>query len=143
MGIIDTIIKIYELPKEELVDRYHDLRMRYAESINSVDRFDILMESNIVAMRLVEIHKNEPVMANNSEPVWIDDDNYWFDEFGLRTWTRVDCDGTTYSAQRSYYWVDRIIIMDNTRRIIDDIPFSEFVASPKYGLWTPNKPTKE
>ena len=50
---------------------------------------------------------------------------YWLNEFGKRTWKHKV---NNWTADRSYYWCDRIIVIDegNNRRVIDDVLYSTF-----------------
>lgn len=48
------------------------------------------------------------------------------DKFGLRRWKHKHL---PLEAQRAYSWVDRILVMDNSRggrRVIEDTKFSTF-----------------
>ena len=46
-------------------------------------------------------------------------------EFGKRIWSHIT---KPWTADRSYNWVDRIIVIDesNGRRVIEDVHFSTF-----------------
>jgi hypothetical protein len=64
-----------------------------------------------------------------------DDQKYWLNKYGLRNWTAK---GHTNIAQRAYYWCDRVIIMNNERKVLDDITFTEFIKNEEY--WIPELP---
>jgi hypothetical protein len=73
---------------------------------------------------------------NNIDVPLYDDKMYWLNEFGLRTWKAKK--GTNI-AQRSYYWCDRVIIMNSERMVLEDITFTEFIKDKKN--WIPDPST--
>jgi hypothetical protein len=78
-----------------------------------------------------------------------DDMKFWLNKYGSRTWTRLfhalggHEKDYTLTAQRSYYWVDRVIVMDDTRKVVNDLKFSDFISHPLYNEWIPDKPEVE
>lgn len=74
-----------------------------------------------------------------------DDKRFWLNDNGRREWLHINPDTkeVDMSAQRAYYWVDRILILDNNRKVLSDIKYSVF----KLGLdadttsgWNPVMP---
>ena len=76
---------------------------------------------------------NEPDMNTD---VWVqvpkgDDMKYWLNKWGTRRWTIREEQVRT--AERPYYWCDRVIIMDENRRVLDDITFTKFINEVNNG----------
>ena len=78
-----------------------------------------------------------------------DNQKFWQNECGLRTWNRrfhvvgEPEKDYTLTAQRSYYWVDKVIIMDENHKVINDLKFLDFVQHPLYNEWIPDEPKND
>jgi hypothetical protein len=74
-----------------------------------------------------------------------DDQKYWLNKYGKRIWQRNFKDTSnqiqyTLTAERSYYWCDRVIVTDENRKVLNDLKFSDFIAHPLYDQWIPVQP---
>lgn len=60
----------------------------------------------------------------------IEEDYYILNDFGKRIWTKGNL-----SAERSYDWVDRIILIDESegRKVVSDLKYSQWDSTG----WTP------
>jgi hypothetical protein len=135
---------------EEALRRYGVCRDRFTDNNRTpTQNFDFLMEASMLLQRITDFAKEEvksEAIANEPDinsDVWIqvpkgDDMRYWLNEYGQRIWNLRD---TTKSAIRSYYWCDRIIILDKMRTVLEDIKFSDFIRDI-YGNddWIPEIP---
>lgn len=161
---VSKIISCYS--KEEALRRFAVTRDRFAdENISEYQRFDFLTEAMMlsqVIMRYagesVEIDKTSEDLKIKKEGFeeldmntdsWIqvpkdDDMKFWQDKYGLRTWNNFDHHGRIIGiAQRSYYWCDRVLIMDSDRKILQELRFSDFIKSAVALDWTPEMPDKK
>lgn len=89
--------------------------------------------------------KKTHIVEDINSQAWIqvpkgDDMKFWLNKYGKRTWTREEESGAKFTADRSYYWVDRVIVLDENRTVVNDVKFSDFIASPAYVKWTPIQP---
>jgi hypothetical protein len=140
--------------REEALRRYEVCRDRYTDDNNTVYKnFDLVMEASMLLQRIMDIAKEEvkaeAAMEMKSQPVWVippkgDDQNFWLNKYGLRYWNLTDPMKTPKSilktAVRSYYWCDRVIIIDGNRRVLEDIKLSDFIKRSGYNDWIPEVP---
>ena len=140
--------------REEALRRYEVCRDRFTDGENTLSRnFDLVMEASMLLQRIVDIAKEElKEELQSDEPdintdAWIqvpkgDDMKYWLNRYGLRRWN-INGD-IIKSAERAYYWVDRMLFLDENRRVLDQVKFSDFIRVPPNG-WTEElpKPGKE
>ena len=153
------IKKVFEMAKvisgysrEEAERRLDVMRDRFAdEGRTEYMRFDYVMEASMLLQRLMDLAKKEAKAEAESEnqfnwvvPIKGDDQDLWLDKYGLRHWNLTDPTKTPKSilktAMRSYYWCDRVIIMDANRRVLEDIKFTDFIKRSGYGDWIPEIP---
>jgi hypothetical protein len=134
--------------KEDLKKRIEEISIEQSNSI--APSIDVVLELGMISQRLLELSK-EAIKRQFEEDIerqnvpWNkipkgDDPKYWLDTFGRREWTRQFPEGK-HSANRSYHWVDRIIILDANRKVLEDmVLFSDFIKASDYKQWTPVQP---
>jgi hypothetical protein len=153
-------IKIFiELAKRIAGSTEEELEKRYEGIVNGYNDMFTQLELGMISFRLMELAKKEIKEEKRLEEecaddvdsiVWIqvpkgDSMDFWENKYGSRTWTRLfhtlnaERD-YTLTAQRSYYWVDRVIVMDENRRVVNDLKFSDFIQHPLYNEWIPIEP---
>lgn len=162
--LISTAKEILSMTPKELDTKLYELRQMV---VGGDITFRVLTEHHMVCQRAMELAKvqldadfERQVEDNprcwNVIPIG-DDKTFWHNEHGLRTWVRnpdetITMDrleslrGTTDRAeiaQRSYHWVDRVILMTNDRVVVGEMPFSEFMTKSYYReYWLPEIPKK-
>ena len=146
--------KIFEMAKvisrysrEEAERRLDVMRERFTdENITDYNRFDFLMEASMLLQRLIDLAKKEDkekeATKEEGQFGWVvppkhDNQDFWLDKYGKRIWNLGD---TTKSAIRSYYWCDRVIILDKMRVVLEDITFTDFVNRIDAEGWEPEIP---
>ncbi|MCE5224699.1 MAG: hypothetical protein LLG05_02455 [Porphyromonadaceae bacterium] len=148
-----------ELAKRIATSDLKELEKRYESIVNGYSDMFTQIELGMISTRLMELAKEEIEEAKRENEresddvnniVWIqvpkgDSMDFWENKYGLRTWTRffhTVGEGMDYAltAQRSYYWVDRVIVMDANRRVLNDLKFSDFIQHPLYNEWIPIEP---
>ena len=140
--------------REEALRRYEVCRDRFTDdNVTEYKKFDMAMEASMLLQRIVDIAKEElKEELQSNEPdintdAWIqvpkgDDMKFWLNRYGLRRWN-INGD-IIKSAERAYYWVDRMLFLDENRRVLDQVKFSDFIRVTPNG-WTEElpKPGKE
>lgn len=148
MGNIRNMIEMAKIisgySREEALRRYEVCRDRFTDGDNTLSRnFDLVMEASMLLQRIMDLAKEEvkrdEAMDFDSQPAWVippkhDNQDFWLDKYGQRIWNLGD---TTKSAHRSYYWCDRVIILDKMRKVLEDIKFSDFVNRIDAEGWEP------
>jgi hypothetical protein len=136
--------------REEAERRYEVCRDRFTDGENTLSRnFDLVMEASMLLQRIMDVAKEELKSEKiSNEPdintdAWVvppkhDNQDFWLNKYGRREWTLGN--PMVKSAQRSYYWCDRVIILDATRRVLEDIKFSDFVNRIDAEGWEPEIP---
>ena len=151
-----------ELAKRIANSDLKKIKKRYEAIVNGYSDMFTQIELGMISFRLMELAKKEIKEAEKLERecaddvnsmVWIqvpegDSMDFWENKYGLRTWTRLfhtvsEKEDYTLTAQRSYYWVDRVIVMDGNRRVINDLKFSDFIQHPLYNEWIPVEPKEK
>jgi hypothetical protein len=137
--------------REETLRRYAVCRDRYADDNNTVEKdFDLMTEASMLLQRIVDIAKEEVkeerMIDRITEIAWVvppkhDNQDFWLNRYGHREWTLGD--PMVKSAMRSYYWCDRVIILDATRKVLEDIKFSDFVKRIDVEGWEPEIPKEK
>ena len=132
--------------KKEVLRRYEICRNRYTDDNTEYKKFDLVAEASMLLQRIVDLAKEEisaeQVMDAVTEIAWVippkgDNQDFWLNKYGNRHWNLTD---GTKSAIRSYYWCDRVIILNATRRVLEDIKFSEFIHRIDAEGWEPEIP---
>jgi hypothetical protein len=150
----DIVGFIYNPYAQEAVRGYNVLRDRYADDNHTpYQNFDLILEASMLSQRLMDIGKKEILADSISQQIHIedqntgvwnkipkgDDDKFWLNEYGLRIWHINEPE--VKSAERSYYWCDRVLILNANHCVLDDIKFSDFIQTVENG-WTPQMPEK-
>jgi hypothetical protein len=132
--------------REEVLRRYEVCRDRYTDDNTEYKKFDLVTEASMLLQRLMDLAKEEvsaeQVMDAVTEIAWVqvpkgDDMMYWLNKYGRRRWTINE--ERVRSAERAYYWCDRVILLDENRKVLDDIKFSDFILTVPNG-WVAEMP---
>lgn len=136
--------------RKEAERRYEVCRDRFSDDNTTSKNFDLVMEASMLLQRIMDLAKEDLISEIVSEEpnintdAWVqvpkgDDMAFWLNKYGLREWTqKLHPSAPELTAVRSYYWCDRIIIMNENRRVINDFKFSEFIENTEF--WTPKLP---
>jgi hypothetical protein len=99
------------------------------------------VELTMISQKCMELAKDELTQEEqNRENVipigWTtvprgDDKKYWLNEFGSRRWESIskyfNVPATT--VERAYCWVDRAIMLNPDRTVINEMTFTEFIET--------------
>ena len=148
-NIFEMIKVISGYSRREAERRYEVCRDRYTDDNHtSAQNFDFILEASMLSQRLMDLAKEEVKSEelsdepNMNTDAWIqvpkgDDMKYWLNKYGRRRWTINE--ERVRSAERAYYWCDRVLILDENHRVLDDIKFSDFILTVPNG-WVAEMP---
>jgi hypothetical protein len=143
-----------ELAKRIATSDLKELEKRYEGIVNGYNDMFTQLELGMISVRLMELAKKEIKKEKRLEEqcaddvnsmVWIqvpagDSMDFWENKYGRRTWTSQNGE---FTAERSYYWVDRVIILDKNRKVMEDITFTQFlyrISTLEKEYWIPVVP---
>lgn len=141
--IINLAKQIQSASPEILNDRVEQIEKEMSMYAVTGDFPDVItfIELMMISQRCMELANVELTQEEQNDeyrnPVcWMvipmgDDKKYWLNGYGRREWVNVtETDGKPISTvERAYYWIDRVLILDSNRKVIKDMPFSEFIKT--------------
>ncbi len=155
-NVIVLARQIQTASPEELSKRV-ELIEQEMSMYNAVDGFPNIMchvELMMITQRCLEIVREEMRVnemtedgEHNNPKCWMvipmyDDKKYWLNEYGRREWKNTIKGEPDLIATRAYYWVDRVLILDENRMVMKDVKFSEFIKNIT-GSWIPVMPEEK
>lgn len=136
--LIELAKKVQQMSDEELKNRiaYLEDRIQRQVFLDALT-IDVLMEIQMISQRIMKIAKDElksenQQMLDSNDTKWnvipkYDDKKYWLNEYGQRLWKLAS--NEKFTAERPYYWCDRVITLDENRGVIQDITFTDFMEA--------------
>jgi hypothetical protein len=129
---------VQQMSDDELKNRIAYLEDRIQRQVFlDAPTIDVLMEIQMISQRIMEIAKKElkaenQQMLDSNDTKWNvipkgDDKKYWLNEYGKREWKLAS--NEKFTAERPYYWCDRVITLDKNRVVIQDITFTDFMEA--------------